>query len=451
MQVKLRSIAEWVGGEIVGDGGVMVSGASTDTRNIKSGEIFVAIKGENFDGNKFAKKAFQQGAVAAIVSDPEVLEGKNGIVVADTVRALGDFAMIYRWQEPLIPWVGVTGSNGKSTTRHLIAHILRLRGRVCEPKKNFNNFIGMPLTILSNTPDNKYAVLEMGTNSHGEIARLAEIAKPTVAVITNIAPAHLEGLGSISGVAGEKMAAFSQLPGDGMAVLPADSRFTEVLRGGVRSSAQIKTFAVDVPADYTAENVDLTWRGSEFTVHGVKFELPLIGRHNVGNCLAALAVVNFFGVTLEEAADVLKSYKQLEDRQRVIKTKRYKIISDCYNANPESLRAGVKTLEELDAGRKVLIVGDMLELGAESARIHFEIGRWLASTEVDVILAVGKMCLSLAEGAHAQNARQVVKHFRGPMSLMGHLNAFIKDGDTVLVKGSNAMKLGRIVSALKIM
>ena len=451
MQVELKSIAEWIGGQVVGNGDVVVMGVSTDTRKIRNGDIFIALKGDNFDGNRFTEKAFQLGAAAAIVSDPEALGENSGIVVADTMLALGDFAMIYRWQEPLIPWVGVTGSNGKSTTRHLIAHILRLRGSVCEPEKNYNNFIGLPLTILSNTPENKYAVLEMGTSAHGEIARLAEIAKPTVAVITNIAPAHLEGLGSIAGVANEKMAVFSQLPGDGMAVLPADSRFAEMLRGGVRSSAQIRTFAIDSSADFTAENIDLTWKGSVFTVRGVKFELPLIGKHNISNCLAALAVVDFFGVALEEAAAVLKSYRQLEERQDVILTKRYKIISDCYNANPESLRAGVRTLETLDTGRKILIVADMLELGDESAQIHFEIGRWLANTEVDVILAVGKMCLSLAEGAHAQNARQVVKHFRGMMSLLGHLKEFVRDGDTILVKGSNAMKLGRVVSALKIM
>ena len=451
MQVELKSVAEWVGGEIIGDEGITVRGISTDTRTISGGEIFIALKGENFDGNKFVAQAFSKGAVAAIVSDSALLDNHDGIVVSDTTKALGDFAMIYRWQEPLIPWVGVTGSNGKSTTRHLIAHILRSKGSVCEPIKNYNNLIGLPLTILSNTPENNFAVLEMGTNAQGEIARLAEIAKPTVAIITNIAPAHLEGLGTIAGVANEKMDAFSQLPGDGLAVIPAESRFAEMLKSGVRSNAQIKTFAVDSSADYVAEQVDFSWSCSTFSVRGVKFELPLLGKHNIGNCLAALAAVEFLGVSIEEAAESVKSYKQLEDRQSIIKTKRYKIISDCYNANPESLRAGVNTLESLDTGRKVLIVGDMLELGHESANIHFEVGRWLAGTNIDTVLAVGKMCMSLAEGAHAQNAHQVIRHFRGPMSLLGHLKELIKDGDTVLVKGSNAMKLGRVVSALKIM
>ena len=451
MQLELKSIAEWVGGDIVGGSVVEITGVSTDTRTISDGDIFIALTGENFDGNKFVSDAFAKGAVAAIVSDRATLDGKSGIVVEDTLKALGDFAMIYRWQEPLIPWVGVTGSNGKTTTRHLIAHILRKKYKVCEPVKNFNNLIGMPITILSNTPETDYAVLEMGTSSQGEIARLAEIAKPTVAVITSIAPAHLEGLGSIAGVANEKMAVFSQLPSDGLAVIPSESRFSEMLKSGVRSNAQIKTFAVESPADYVAEQVVYSWNSSEFYVRGVKFELPLLGKHNISNALAALVVVEFLGVSLEEAAEALKSYKQLEDRQEVIRTNRYKIISDCYNANPESLRASVSTLEKLDTGRRVLIVGDMLELGSDSSKIHFEMGRWLAGTRIDVVLAVGKMCMSLAEGAHAQNAHQIIKHFRGPMSLMGHLKELIEDGDTVLVKGSNGMRLSRVVSALKIM
>ncbi len=451
MQVELGSIAEWVSGEIIGNSGLMISGVSTDTRTLKDGELFIALKGDKFDGNKFVTQAFAKGASAALVSDRGVLAGRDGIVVGDTTRALGDFAMIYRWQEPLIPWVGVTGSNGKSTTRHLIAHILRLRGSVCEPIMNYNNLIGLPLTILGNTPENKYAVLEMGTNSQGEIARLAEIAKPTVAVITNIAPAHLEGLGSIVGVANEKMAAFSQLPGDGMAVIPAESRFAEMLKSGVRSNAVIKTFGVDVPADYCAEDIELFWSHSAFSLHGVRFELPLLGKHNIENCLAAVAVVEFFGIGLEEAAEAVRSYEQLEQRQEVIKTKRYRIISDCYNANPESLRASVNIFQTLQTGRKVLIVGDMLELGVDSAQIHFDFGRWLAGTNIDVVLAVGKLSMALAEGAHAQNARQVIRHFRGPMSLMGHLKEIIKDGDTILVKGSNGMRLKRVVSALKIM
>ncbi len=451
MQLELKSIAEWVGGDIVGGSVVEITGVSTDTRTISDGDIFIALTGENFDGNKFVSDAFAKGAVAAIVSDRTTLDGKSGIVVEDTLKALGDFAMIYRWQEPLIPWVGVTGSNGKTTTRHLIAHILRKKYKVCEPVKNFNNLIGMPITILSNTPETDYAVLEMGTSSQGEIERLAEIAKPTVAVITSIAPAHLEGLGSIAGVANEKMAVFSQLPSDGLAVIPGESRFSEMLKSGVRSNAQIKTFAVESPADYVAEQVVYSWNSSEFYVRGVKFELPLLGKHNISNALAALVVVEFLGVSLEEAAEALKSYKQLEDRQEVIRTNRYKIISDCYNANPESLRASVSTLEKLDTGRRVLIVGDMLELGSDSSKIHFEMGRWLAGTRIDVVLAVGKMCMSLAEGAHAQNAHQIIKHFRGPMSLMGHLKELIEDGDTVLVKGSNGMRLSRVVSALKIM
>ncbi len=451
MQVELKSIAEWVGGEITGKCELTITGVSTDTRTILAGDIFVALKGDNFDGNKFVKQAFTNGAAAAIVSDRDALGDNPGIVVADTLRALGDFAMIYRWQEPLIPWVGVTGSNGKSTTRHLIAHILRTHGQVLEPIKNYNNLVGLPLTILGNTPENKFGVLEMGTSMQGEIARLAEIAKPTAAVITNIAPAHLEGLGSIAGVASEKMAAFSQLPGDGLAVLPAESRFSEMLKSGVRSTAQIRTFGIETAADYMANNIDFSWSGSEFSVRGVRFKLPLLGKHNVMNCLAALAVVEFMGVSLEEASEAVTSFMPLQDRQLVIETERYKIISDCYNANPESLRAGVNTLEKLDSGRKVLIIGDMLELGHDSARIHFELGRWLSGTNVDVILAVGKMCMSLAEGAHAQNARQIIKHFRGTMSLLGHLKELLQDGDTILVKGSNAMRLNRVVSALKIM
>lgn len=451
MRLNLGTLADWCGGKLAGGHAAEapVCGVSTDTRENLQGKLFVALKGPNFDGHNFLDVAFAGGAVAALVTDGPLLKDRPGIVVPDTVRAIGDMAHRYRWYGRLIPWVAVTGTNGKSTTRHMITHVLTKRGGVCAPQKNFNNHIGLPLTILSNVEENDFGVLEMGTSGPGEIARLADIATPTVGVITNVGPGHLEGLGSVEGVAREKACIFNRLPQDGLAVYPSLGEYAPIL--AAKAKVRSATFAVEAHADMVAESVEIVPEGSRFTVRGIRFELPLLGRHNVSNCLAALLALEFLGVPLQDAANALAVIEPMPDRLQRVVTPQSVILDDCYNANPASFHAAVRTMLDLPGGRKVAIVGDMLELGADSAALHAEIGRWLSQMGVDVILAVGKETLALAESAHSQNARQVVRHFRSVQSLMGHLGELVAPGDVILVKGSRGMRLERVVKALQML
>lgn len=451
MNLQLGTLAEWCGGQLGGgqNGQMLVQGVGTDSRADLHGRLFIALKGDNFDGHQFLDAAFANGAVAALVSDGSLLKERPGIVVRDTLHALGDLAHRYRWSGRLIPWVGVTGTNGKSTTRHMITHVLSTRGGVCSPQKNFNNLIGMPLTILSNVESNNYGVLELGTSAPGEIARLTEIATPTVSVITNIGPAHLEGLGSVEGVAREKAAIFSRLPQDGLGIYPSQAEYVNILAEQVR--VRRATFAVEAHADMVATDVQTGAEGSRFVVRGTPFRLPLLGRHNISNCLAALLALEFLGVSLPEAAAALETIQPMPERLQQVTTPYCVILDDCYNANPASFHAAVRAMMEIPAPRHIAIVGDMLELGEGSAALHTEMGRWLAHMGADMILAVGKDALALAESAHAQNARQVVKHFRSVQSLLGHLPTLIKEGDVVLVKGSRGMRLERVVKSLELL
>lgn len=448
MRLTLGLIAEWAKGRLTrNDPNRAVTGVSTDSRNVQPGELFVALKGPTFDGNAFAAEALKRGAAAALVQREDVLDGGIGIIVPDTLAALGDLAHRYRWHPPLLPWIAVTGSNGKTTTREMIARLLSLRGPVAVPMKNFNNQVGLPLSILARPEDAWIGVLEMGTSAPGEIDRLCRIATPTVGLVTGVAPAHLAGLGSPEGVAAEKASVFERLPHDGVAIYPAHDMFAGILASRVRGPRA--TFAVEKPADMVAENVRTGKSGVDFRVRGIEFHLPLFGVHNVSNCLAALLAVEHFGVKLPEAAEALRKFPPVHDRLELIETEHLAILSDVYNANPGSLAAGVAAMETIPAPRRVVVVGDMLELGPHSAEIHRETGRLLTRRKVDAILAVGSECVALAEGAAGTRATGLVRHFRTVPALIRAFDEYLKRGDLVLVKGSRGMKMETVVEALR--
>lgn len=450
MDLDLRTVAEWTGGRMSGEN-VKFSAVCTDSRKLTADSLFVALKGENFNGEKFIDAAFLAGAAGVLTSSADALDGRPGVVVPDTLFALGNLAHQYRWQRYLIPWAAVTGSNGKTTTRGLLAHILRAEGKVLEPEANFNNLLGLPLTILRNDWETKFGVLEMGTNAPGEIRRLAEIATPTVAVLTGTAAAHLQGLGSVEGVAREKAEIFSLLPNDGLAVYPADNPFVNIFREKIPNGVRHATFAVGAPADLSASEVTADDQGCRFTAGGQRFFLPLLGVHNISNCLAALLAARHFGVDFARAAEALATFKAVDARLQVIRHGGVTVINDAYNANPESMRAAAKVLLNFPAKRRLMVAGDMAELGVRSAELHAEMGKWLSREGLDVILAVGKEALALAENAHAQNARQVIRYFPSVLSLLGHLKTSVQPGDVILVKGSRVMGLERVVSALKML
>ncbi|MBN2712798.1 MAG: UDP-N-acetylmuramoyl-tripeptide--D-alanyl-D-alanine ligase [Planctomycetes bacterium] len=449
MRITLGEIARWADGYLTTDDvNREVTSLSTDSRTVQRGEAFLALKGPTFDGHQFVGDAIERGAAVAIVDNIEVLEGKYpGIVVPDTLAALGNIAHRSRWSEPLIPWIAITGSNGKTTTREMVACILRKRGPVATPYGNYNNRIGLPLSILGRSEDAWAGVVELGASEPGEVSALTNIAQPTIAIVTNTGPAHLEGFGSLETVAHEKGDIFERLPHDGVAIYPSSDFRANILIEHIHGNRA--SFAIGHGADMVAENVVCSSKGVKFTVRGVAFELSLLGEHNVMNCLAALLAAEHLGIGLAEASEALREMEAVQQRLEKTDAGAISIINDVYNANPTSLKAAVDVLCGFDEERKIVIVGDMLELGTQSRELHREVGRSLAQKELNVILAVGRQCVALAETAATSSAKTTVRHFSTVPLLIRHLSEYVSAGDVVLVKGSRGMKMEQVVTSLK--
>lgn len=448
MRITLGELAEWAGARMVGcDPSREITSVNTDSRTVEDGEVFLALRGERFDAHEFIPEAQSKGAAAVIVDHEDAARGGPALVVEDTLFALGEVAHRYRWSQPLIPWVGVTGSNGKTTTREMIACILRTRGPVAVTEGNYNNLVGLPQTILKRREDAWVGVVELGASELGEVARLAHIAMPTVAVVTSTAAAHLKGFGSLETVAHEKAAVFRGLPHDGVAIYPATDPRAGILAGAIVGARA--TYAVEHDADMVAESVEVTSAGTRFVVRGVPFELNLYGRHNVANCLAALLVAEHMGIGLEDASKALRAMKPVRQRLSVCTTDSLTIVDDVYNANPASTLAAGEVLMALNAPRHVAVLGDMLELGPRSRSLHRDVGRSMSRIGVDVVLAVGRQAVALAEGAAGTSARTTVRHFSSVRLLLRDLDSFLQDGDAVLVKGSRGMRMEEIVAQLK--
>ncbi|MDR2392037.1 MAG: UDP-N-acetylmuramoyl-tripeptide--D-alanyl-D-alanine ligase [Planctomycetota bacterium] len=450
MDLTLAELAQWCGGKIepFGAGGTRIKGISTDSRTIKAGELFVAINGRNQDGHRYVKSAAVAGAAAAAV---ERLQADSGglpqMVVGDSLKALGGMARGYRWRPPLFPWVAVTGSNGKTTTRELLALILGKRRKLRISKRNWNNIIGLPLSMCGEPDDPGAAIMEFGTNAPGEIASLREICVPTIAIITSIGDTHLDGLGTREGVAREKAEIFRWLPQDGLAVFPADDENSAILRQAAPGKKATFSFGGE-PADAVAEDISSSVAGCTFTLAGVKVSLPLLGRHNVGNCLAAMLAARHLGMSFAESAETLRTAKPVGGRLQMQTTPAgLVVINDSYNANPNSVKAALEVLAEMPDGRKIAILGDMLELGKERRRLHREIGLAAGSMDIDALFTVGTETAAAAEAAQV-NVRIVVRHYPSIEALWLGVNRFLKPGDQVLVKGSRGMLMERVVAQL---
>jgi len=392
--------------------------------------------------------AFNCGASVAIVSRPvTVPRGKTAIVVADTLGALGDFAAWYRRQMRAVV-IGITGSNGKTTTKEMLAAILAAEAPTVKSPESFNNAIGVPRTLFRIEPDDRYAVVEMGTSAPGEIARLASIARPHVGVITNVAPTHLEGLGNIKGVAIEKGRLIEALPPEGTAVVNADNHWCREI--AERTATQAITFGMEENADVRATNIHSAAAHTRFEALGKRFVLPVIGRHNVYNALAAIAVAAKLGLSLDLIRDRLSTFKPPPMRMQRVGIGGITIFNDAYNANFESTLAALREYAALPVrGRRVVVCGDMLELGDQSQAIHREVGRRVAAADFDLLVTVGQETQALAMGA-ADNGmpHDRVVQFPDTKTAAELLPWLIGSTDTILLKASRGMKLEGIVEAI---
>ena len=440
--MNLLTAASAVDGHVVGDDAVFEQ-VVTDTRDLHGGELFIALQGEHFDGQDFAQDAKRSGAVA-VMANRQLEVDLPTLVVADTTRSLGQLAAYWR-QQFEIPVIGVTGSNGKTTVREMIARILESDGPTLAAKGNFNNHIGLPLTLLKLRDFHRYSVVEMGMNCPREIGYLARIAKPTVAVITNAASAHLEGLGDVTGVARAKAEVFLGLQRSGTAVINADDRFAAYWLARGRRHRTV-TFGLENQADVSGEvesSDDAIQLEIRLPEESLEVTLNLLGRHNARNALAAAAAAWSVGCGAEQIKEGLEQVQPVDGRLQPRQGRRQAhVIDDSYNANPASLHCAIQVLAR-KAGLRILVIGDMAELGSEAESFHRAAGQYAREKGIDQLLTTGTLASLTAEefGIGAS-------HYDNCDALSEALSDLLGPQVNVLVKGSRGARMERVVEAL---
>jgi len=422
------------------------TGICTDTRTVKSGDLFIPLVGEKFDGHDFIDQAVKNGAVGIISSRLNISVPANIVVilVADTLLALQDLARFHR-QRFSIPIVAITGSNGKTTTKDMTAAIIASRLKVLKTEANYNNEIGLPLTLLQLTDQHEVAVVEMGMRGRGQIQQLASIALPTVAVITNVGETHIELLGSIEEIAAAKAELLQFIPENGLIILNADDHYVQEMAKQVNS--RLILFGLE-QGDIRADNVQTHTQGMNFECHSAQGSflayIPAVGKHNVYNALAAIAVGLEVGLNFEDIRTGISKFNASPMRLHIEAMGDYIVINDAYNASPMSMLAAVDTLVEVAKNRKVAVLGDMLELGHIKVEAHRQIGEKLANCHIDIVVTVGELARHIAEAASAHGIEMAIacdSHDDASKAL----KKIIKPGDTVLIKGSRGMKMENMV------
>lgn len=426
----------------------VVMGYSIDSRTIRPGELFFAVKGEKLDGHDYVKQALDKGSAAAVVAESKLAALKSDfegapvlIPVTNTLSALQTLATAVRrlWGKTL---VGVTGSTGKTTTKEAIAHVLAARFNVHKSEGNLNNHFGLPLMLLKLESEHDVAVIEMGMSHAGEIAALAKIAQPEIGVVTNAAPVHLEFFDSIAGIARAKYELIESLPATGTAVLNLDDEY--VSQFGRDFHGKVVTYGLSALANVRAENIETRGQeGSQFdvvvAVDREKVSLPLLGRHNIYNSLAAIAVGIENGLNLSEAVSALATLTPADKRGQVVQVGNITVINDCYNCNPTALRAMTDALAGMLAKRRIVVAGEMLELGPEGEELHRECGRYIAGKKIDLLLGVRGQAREMVEAAKQDGMDAVF--VASPEEAGEWLTRETRDGDVVLMKASRGVKL----------
>jgi len=428
-------------------------GCSIDSRTIRAGELFFAVKGERFDGHDFVSAALDNGAAAAVVRQDQWHRYSwttKLLVVDDTLIALQTLATAVRkvWGKPL---VGVTGSAGKTTTKEAIAHVLSSRFCVLKSEGNFNNHFGLPLMLLKLEPEHEVAVIEMGMSHAGEIRALAKIAQPEIGVVTNVAPVHLEFFDSLAGIARAKYELIESLPASGTAVLNSDDEY--VSQFGRDFRGRVVMYGTRATADVRAENI--VTRGAEGSTFDVvtsggreRASLPLVGEHNILNALAGVAAGLALGLKLSDSVATLATLKPPDKRGQVVKLGNITVINDCYNSNPKALDAMIDALAVMPAGRRIVVAGEMLELGPMGEEMHRSAGQRVAAKKIDVLVGVRGLAQAMVESAKESGAR--AEFVATPEEAGEWLARETRDGDVVLLKASRGVKLEKALETWKV-
>jgi UDP-N-acetylmuramoyl-tripeptide--D-alanyl-D-alanine ligase len=414
--------------------GLVISGWSIDTRILAAGDLFFALRGPSHDGHDYVEEAIRKGAAGVVVD--HAMDGvRNALVVPSTLGALQSLAgwARKRWGGQVI---GVTGSAGKTTTKDAIAHLLSAEMKVGKTIGNLNNHVGVPLSILRLPDDCGVAVIEMGMNHAGEIRALARIAKPNVGVVTNVGYAHTEFFDSIEGVALAKRELIEALPADGVAVLNADD---PRVAGFSKVAGRSVTFGFSEGADVRAEKLELAADASRFEVNGVQFDSPLPGRHGAMNALAAIAVAGVYGIPPQRLTAAARSLESGKMRGERIQTGGITILNDCYNSNPEAVRAMVDVLVATPARRRLAVLGEMLELGPSAEPLHREIGSYVAGRGIDVLIGIRGASRHMVDEAVRAGLSGAAYFFEDPETAGDFVRRMARDGDAILFKGSRGV------------
>ena len=447
MKLKLSKIAEFISAtsaSLAQVGDEVAQGYSIDSRSVEIGQLFFAVKGERLDGHDYVAAALEKGAVAAVVRKDELsrfTDRTRLLAVDDTLVALQALATAVRkvWGKPL---VGVTGSAGKTTTKEAIAHVLSTKFRVLKSEGNFNNHFGLPLMILKLEPEHDLAVIEMGMSHAGEIRALAKIALPEIGVVTNVAPVHLEFFDSIAGIARAKYELIESLPANGTAVLNADDEY--VSQFGRDFKGKVIKYGIHATAEVRGENLSsLGAGGSEFDVvttrgreHAI---LPLVGEHNILNALASVSAGLALGMSLSDGVAALATMSAPDKRGQVLQLGNITVINDCYNSNPKALNAMIDALSAMKAARRIVVAGEMLELGPAGEEMHRAAGQHAAEKKIELLLGVRGLAQAMVDGASEAGAR--AEFVATPEAAGEWLAREARDGDVVLLKASRGVKL----------
>lgn len=462
MTLSVASIAEVVGGALAGPPAAVPRGYSIDSRTLASGDLFFAIVGPNTDGHRYLGGAIEKGACGLVVSDKaagDKLRAQHpdvpSILVPDTLRALQDLAAFAR-RSMTARIVGITGSGGKTTTKEMTRAVMEAKFNVHASRGNLNNLFGCPLSILQMTPQHQVAVLEMGMSYHGELTRLAEIADPDIGVLTNVSAAHLAHFTSLEDVASAKKELFDGMRADSIGIFNNDDEQCRRIMADFRGYAC--TFAIDREADLTASGYQMDGlEGSAFEVlhthnggeRRVAVRTRFVGIHNVYNALAAMSAGYMLGIDLEAAAGRLADLEPLGMRGRIARLgSRVRVLDDSYNSNPAAMRHLLRVLSDASpapGGRKIIVFGDMLELGEAEVSAHREIGNVMAATDAALIVGVGR----LAAEALAETSGRPSRHFEDSAAAAAFVASEARPGDLILVKGSRGVALEKVVAALK--
>lgn len=448
--------------EIIAATGAAVSdfdftGVTTDSRAVQPGELFVALVGDKFDGHDYCAKAVELGARGVVIShDIEALPDNVAVFkVENTLTAYQEIARAYRRKFAGLKVFAITGSNGKTSTKDLLAACLSAKYKVVKTQGNFNNEIGLPKTLLSIEPDTDIAVVEMGMRGLGQIAELCDIAEPDSGLITNVGETHMELLGSMENIGKAKAEIVEKLPAEGFAILNGDNEY--VLKAAEKTNAKVVYFGLSDKCDYCGSDITTTALGTNFTCtekatgKAVQVRLQLIGEHNVYNALSAIAGAACYGISLEDSAKALATARLTGSRQEIIYIGDITFINDAYNASPASMEAALKTLAEAKKAaknaRSIAVLADMLELGAISEDAHRRVGSWAVEYGTDLVLTYGDEAAYISDQVEKLGGKAM--HFANRQEAADKLRQLADAGDIILLKGSNSMQVGKMLELFK--